>query len=166
MTVRRLLHLMAVPVLAVALALTVAAPVGAAPRTAAAGAGALTTPVTGVVNGVAQTGTLTITKFTHQGRQIFANGALNLGDATTPVQVPLVRQDPACPILNLVLGPLDLNLLGLVVHLNQVVLNITAQSGPGNLLGNLLCAVAGLLNGTAPATGLLTSLLNQILAGL
>jgi DNA-directed RNA polymerase specialized sigma24 family protein len=26
-------------------------------------------------------------------------------------------------------------------------LYITAQSGPGNLLGNLLCAVAGLLNG-------------------
>ncbi len=49
------------------------------------------------------------------------------------------RGRPFVPILNLALGPLDLNLLGLVVHLNQVVLNITAEGGPGNLLGNL-CA--------------------------
>jgi hypothetical protein len=74
----------------------------------------------------------------------------------------------ACNILHLVLGPLDLNLLGLVVHLNQVVLDITAVPGAGNLLGNLLCAVAGLLDGT-PIGGLLgqlAGLLNQILAAL
>src|SRR5215203_2301492 len=53
----------------------------------------------------------------------------------------------ACDILNLVLGPLDLNLLGLEVHLKQVVLDIVAVAGAGNLLGNLLCAVAGLLDG-------------------
>jgi hypothetical protein len=52
-----------------------------------------------------------------------------------------------CPILHLELGPLDLNLLGLRVQLNQVVLDITAIPGPGNLLGNLLCAIAGLLDG-------------------
>jgi hypothetical protein len=72
----------------------------------------------------------------------------------------------ACNVLNLVLGPLHLNLLGLVVDLNQVILNITAQPGPGNLLGNLLCAVAGLLDGT-PLSGLLgqiSTLLNSILA--
>jgi hypothetical protein len=71
----------------------------------------------------------------------------------------------ACDILNLVLGPLDLNVLGLEVHLNQVVLDIIATPGPGQLLGNLLCAVAGLLDG-GPLAGLLgqlVSLLNQIL---
>jgi hypothetical protein len=46
-----------------------------------------------------------------------------------------------------VLGPLNLDLLGLVVTLNQVNLVINAVPGAGNLLGNLLCAVAGLLNG-------------------
>ena len=51
-------------------------------------------------------------------------------------------------MLNLVLGPLDLNLLGLKVHLNRVVLNSVAASGAGALLGNLICAVAGLLDGT------------------
>jgi hypothetical protein len=68
----------------------------------------------------------------------------------------------------LTLGPLDLNLLGLMVHLNQVVLNITAQPGPGNLLGNLLCSVANLLNGGNLSNLLtqLTGLLNQILGAL
>jgi len=74
----------------------------------------------------------------------------------------------ACDILHLVLGPLDLDLLGLVVHLDKVVLDITAVPGAGNLLGNLLCAVAGLLDG-GPLAGLLAqlnSLLNQILDAL
>jgi len=61
---------------------------------------------------------------------------------TTPPPEPDV-----CPILHLELGRLDLNLLGLRVQLNQVVLDVTALPGPGNLLGNLLCAVAGLLDG-------------------
>jgi hypothetical protein len=70
-----------------------------------------------------------------------------------------------CQVLNLVLGPLNLNLLGLVVTLNQVTLNITAVPGAGNLLGNLLCAVVNLLNGTGGLTSL-SALLNQILAAL
>ena len=74
----------------------------------------------------------------------------------------------ACDILNLVLGPLDLNVLGLEVHLQRVVLDIVAVAGAGQLLGNLLCAVAGLLDG-GPLAGLLgqlSTLLNQILAAL
>lgn len=62
--------------------------------------------------------------------------------ATMPAQIV----SSTCEILDLTLGPLDLDLLGLQVHLNRVHLNITAAAGPGNLLGNLLCAVAGLLN--------------------
>jgi hypothetical protein len=81
--------------------------------------------------------------------------------------------DSSCQILSLTLGPLHLNVLGLVVDLNQVNLNITAQQGSGNLLGNLLCSVAHLLDNTGGGTGglsgllqQLTSLLNQILAQL
>jgi hypothetical protein len=72
----------------------------------------------------------------------------------------------SCSVLHLVLGPLNLNLLGLAVHLNRVVLDITAIPGAGNLLGNLLCAVVNLLNNTSPTLAdlyKLSSLLSQII---
>lgn len=78
-------------------------------------------------------------------------------------------QAQTCNILHLVLGPLNLNLLGLKVHLNRVVLNITAQSGSGNLLGNLLCAVAHLLDNTSPSllnVLQLSSLLNRVISNI
>jgi len=74
----------------------------------------------------------------------------------------------ACDILHLVLGPLDLDLLGLQVHLDKIVLDIVAATGAGNLLGNLLCTITGLLDG-GPLAGLLgqlNDLLGQILAAL
>jgi len=70
----------------------------------------------------------------------------------------------ACDILNLVLGPLHLDLLGLVIDLNRVVLNITAQPGAGNLLGNLLCAITGLLDAGPPFGQQIVNLLNQLIA--
>lgn len=77
----------------------------------------------------------------------------------------------SCPVLNLDLGPLSLDLLGLVVNLNQVVLDIVAQSGAGKLVGNLVCAVANLLNGggllgLGGLLGQVVLLLNQILGTL
>jgi len=74
-----------------------------------------------------------------------------------------------CDILHLDLGPLDLNLLGLQIDLSQIVLDIVAQPGAGNLLGNLLCAVAGLLDPGSPLDNLLDNLLealNGLLTGL
>ncbi len=55
------------------------------------------------------------------------------------------------------------NLLGLQVSLSQIVLDITAVPGPGNLLGNLLCAVAGLLDGSNASGNAITNLLNRLL---
>ncbi len=81
------------------------------------------------------------------------------GATTNAANAPAV----GCNILNLTLGPLNLNLLGLVVQLNQVHLVITAVPGAGNLLGNLLCAVANLLNGGGSLSSL-SALLTSILA--
>ncbi|HET7704651.1 MAG TPA: hypothetical protein VFM36_01055 [Thermoanaerobaculia bacterium] len=67
-----------------------------------------------------------------------------------------------CDVLNLVLGPLHLDLLGLTVDLNQVVLDINAETGSGNLLGNLLCAVVSLLDGAGSLVDI-AQLLNRIL---
>lgn len=124
-------------------------------------------------------GLVKITNFAILGNQLVAQGVLN-GTLTAAngtvtaitdqlVNLPVSSIDPSCQILNLVLGPLDLNVLGLTIHLNQVVLNITAVPGNGNLLGNLLCAVANLLNGGGTLStllGQLQTLLNQILAAL
>jgi hypothetical protein len=91
-----------------------------------------------------------------------ADGSVAGRVINAPVALPVALPDPTCQILHLVLGPLDLNLLGLHVHLNRVVLDITAESGPGNLLGNLLCAVAHLLD-SPPA---LNSVLRDLLSGI
>jgi hypothetical protein len=67
----------------------------------------------------------------------------------------------ACDILSLVLGPLHLDVLGLVIDLNQVVLDITATTGSGDLLGNLLCAITGLLDAGSLGQQVV-NLLNQL----
>lgn len=175
LSARRVAALALCPITAGAVAMAATTPADAAPSTAASSVSStvqgLTTAVSGTVNGVAQTGTLTINRFVNSAGQILAVGNLNLGGQNLgTVQVPVNVTDPAgsCQILHLDLGPLDLNLLGLKVHLNEVVLDITAQQGSGNLLGNLLCAVAHLLDNTGGAGALngITSLLNQILAAL
>ena len=121
-------------------------------------------------------GVFDITRFAVQNGQLNAIGTLTgtvtdaagtvLGTVNQGLTLPVILgpggSTGSCEILDLVLGPLDLNLLGLVVHLDTVHLNITAQSGPGNLLGNLLCAIAGLLDGGGPLQGL-AALLNNLL---
>jgi hypothetical protein len=67
-----------------------------------------------------------------------------LAKAASTAQLPPIPN--ACQVLNLVLGPINLNLLGLVVRTNQINLRIDAVPGAGNLLGNLLCAITGLLD--------------------
>ncbi len=66
-----------------------------------------------------------------------------------------------CDILFLQLGPIDLDLLGLVVNISQITINVDAIPGAGNLLGNLLCAVAGILDAGGPLSNLL-DLLKQL----
>jgi hypothetical protein len=92
------------------------------------------------------------------------------GTAVKSVRIPVRTVEGApvgaaatCDILNLVLGPLSLDILGLQVDLNRVVLNIVAATGAGNLLGNLLCAVAGLLDGGG-LLAQISQILNSVLA--
>lgn len=120
-------------------------------------------------------GTFDVTQFTHKGNQILASGTLKgtltkadntTGNVNQQVALPVNITSGTCKILNLTLGPLDLNLLGLRVQLNQVNLQITAEQGSGNLLGNLLCAVAKLLDNPGGNVGRLVGLLNDILKAL
>jgi hypothetical protein len=56
-----------------------------------------------------------------------------------------------CSIVDLLLGPLHLNLLGLIVDLNQIHLQITADPNEGPL-GTLLCSITNPPTTTAPTT--------------
>ena len=49
-----------------------------------------------------------------------------------------------------------------MIDLNQVVLNITGLTGAGELLGNLLCALAGLLDPGLGPLGPILNLLSKI----
>lgn len=133
--------------------------------------------VPATLHGVPGTLSGTVPRFSHNPSHVLADLSFtrftsNTGKVTN-FSTPLNRSLPVtnatnkkvCKILNLVLGPLHLNLLGLVVNLNRVHLTITAVRGPGNLLGNLLCAVAHLLDGSAPVTKK-AALLNDVVGTL
>jgi hypothetical protein len=134
-------------------------------------------------NGKKFTGTYAIKRFEKSGGKLVAVGTLTgkLKGRTVKrsnVAIPAAvtgsgdssgaqSAQASCSILHLVLGPLDLNLLGLRVQLNTVRLDITAVPGAGNLLGNLLCALTGILDQNGALTGALNNLasaLNALLA--
>ena len=102
-----------------------------------------------------------------------ANNATTAGSSAHSSQAPLPPLPPgnACSILSLDIGPINLNLLGLVIRTNQIQLRIDAVQAPGNLLGNLLCAITHLLDPRAGGTAVantplaqLAQILNSLLA--
>jgi hypothetical protein len=121
------------------------------------------------------TGTFNLTRFVLRNGQLAAVGTLTgtvtnsagqtVGAIVRNITLSLISINATCDILHLELGPIDLNLLGLVIHVDKIVIDIDAQSGPGNLLGNLLCAIANLLNANGPLSTLV-NLLNQLLGSL
>lgn len=130
----------------------------------------LTIPVTGTGAAGTFTGTFQLKKFVVQDGVLMASGILSgtvttaagvvVGTILKTILIPVTIGQTTCEILHLDLGPLSLDLLGLQIDLSRIVLDITAQTGAGNLLGNLLCAVANLLNDPSG----LAKLLNSILA--
>jgi hypothetical protein len=132
-------------------------------------------------------GTYTIERFVREGNRAFAVGTLkgrlrgrnvrredvrmpaSIGNAQTAGASQIPPTPNACQLLNLVLGPIDLNLLGLRLRTNQIRLLLEAvPSGgpvPGGLLGDLLCAINNLLAPSANTPlAQLTQLLNALLA--
>jgi len=73
-----------------------------------------------------------------------------------------VQPGDACDILSLDLGPIFLDLLGLTVDLSPITLDVNAVPGAGNLLGNLLCAITGLLDNPGNPTNAIANLLDRI----
>jgi len=115
--------------------------------------------------------TLTVTEFAvNSTGQLVASGTVSsptrgqLGTFSNVAASIVPQQEQAeCPILFLRLAPIFLDLLGLVVETTTITLEITAEPGEGALLGNLLCALAGLLDPDA-APAAMVPVLNRILA--
>jgi hypothetical protein len=141
--------------------------VGTAP-TAAEGEAAATPEVTGTFaiqrfartteDSVAAVGTLTLNltdPATKAARTIITQVAMPLaksGDTTVPVGTagqPQSTGATACGTLSMVLGPLELTLLGLSFQLNEVNVDFAVVAGTGERLGNLLCEVTSLIDGSA-----------------
>jgi hypothetical protein len=115
----------------------------------------------------------------NQPYNMVANATMTLNIAGRNVQqavaIPLALTGSpnaagGCDILNLSLGPINLDLLGLIVVLNNcdggpVTVNLTALPN-GGLLGELLCGLAGGLNNGTALTTLLGTLNTQALGTL
>lgn len=102
--------------------------------------------VSGVLNGTATDAQGTVTEITDQA--FTTTAALDQGEA--------------CDILFLDLGPIFLDVLGLQVDLSEITLDVNAVPGAGNLLGNLLCAITGLLDSPGNPTNAIAKLLDRV----
>ena len=134
-------------------------------------------------------GTYTIQRFATKGGKVYAVGKVKgrlkgkrvtkrnvfapvsiarQGAQASQVPPPPIPPSPnACQILRLDVGPIFLDLLGLRVRTLPINALIEGVRGPGNLLGNLLCAITGILDPQAatPATpSVLSQVLNALLA--
>lgn len=90
-----------------------------------------------------------LTAVTHRGGLSHSGKLLGVSAPFTSQQQ--TATGAVCPILNLLLGPLHLDLLGLIVDLNQVHLTLTADPN-GGVLGSLFCSLAGSTTTTTTAT--------------
>jgi hypothetical protein len=71
----------------------------------------------------------------------------------------LAQSTPPCPVLDIALGPITVNLLGAQVALSAVSFSLSGQTGP---LGDLVCAASDLLGNVAGVVNLLNSVLGLV----
>lgn len=131
-----------------------------------------------VVNGV-----FTVQRFVHEGARIIAIGRViattadsegNVQNFVTQTRLPVLpstTRGDVCTTLHIELGPLDVELRGRRLQLDQIATEITAQSvditsatGPDNRLASQLCSIGGLLDARGVSSGVqLSEQLNQLL---
>lgn len=138
------------------------------------GSGTGSLPVTGTLeDGGTFEGTISnLSATTNEAGELVVSGVLTgtatdaAGNVTEITQefttTATAQAGEACDILFLDLGPIFLDLLGLQVDLSQITLDVNAVPGAGNLLGNLLCAITGLLDNPGNTTNAIANLLNQV----
>ena len=68
------------------------------------------------------------------------NGAIGTMSSTAPNAPQAPTQVVECNVLHLILGPVHLDLLGLIADLNKIIVDIKAV--PGTLLGDIFCLLS------------------------
>jgi hypothetical protein len=128
-------------------------------------------PVDGIVDG-----SLTVTEFRAPGGALQLAGTLAgtcTADEVTgstfsqeiaiPVVTVVTRAPGSCRTLRVLVGPMDVDRPEFAVHTAELVIAVTATTGQGNLLGNLLGAIGNSLSSDAPASHV-AELLNHVVA--
>jgi hypothetical protein len=128
-------------------------------NTATAFAGVVEWPVS------VKTGGVVVTSNNHTG-----GGGIARVVAPAGSQPGIVQVQTGCQVVDITLGPVDVNLLGITVSLSPVALSLAGGEGP---LGALLCSVvklvgnvAGLVDVLNGILGLLTGLLGGLTGGI
>ena len=87
-----------------------------------------------------------------------------LSGITTPVAVTVDPPAPAASnaLITLQLQPLDINLLGLQIQTSPITVTVSAESGSGELLGNVLTIASNLVNLPAVSNSLNNVLANVV----
>lgn len=100
-----------------------------------------------------------------RGQSPAASGIRQIADSRVgePAAGFVLAQAQTCPVLDVALGAANVNLLGVNVALAPVGLTLNGESGTP--LGDLVCAVSGLLGNVAGIVNLLNSILG-LLTGL
>jgi len=117
-------------------------------------------------------GTMRLLRFDVQNGAIVAIGTLKgaladskgnpLGRVDQEVVLPVNGVTSTCDVLRFELGPADVEILGVQVHLRKDVLGIEPRDGPSQTLGDLLCSSANLLD-SHPLPDAIATALNEVL---
>jgi hypothetical protein len=152
----------------------------------------LEVPISGaVVGGGTFAGTLSLQEFEARDGQAFALGMIRgtvtsaagaplgtavVGQVALPVQVGpgaaarepaagVIIQQQTCQVLNLELGSLTFDVLGVQVTTLPIGINLTADATGTNVLGHLICTILETVNNVLGLVDLLNALLG-LLTGL
>jgi hypothetical protein len=154
----------------------------------------LQVPISGTVSGGGKlAGTLSIQKFSEVNGQLVAIGMISgsitdsagapvgtalVGPLSLPVQLgprsaaavssaaPVAPQAQTCQVLNISIGAVSFNVLGLQVTTQPISLDLSAVSGGTNVLGQLICTILQTAGSVVNLLNTLLGLLGGLTGGL
>jgi hypothetical protein len=130
--------------------------------------GEIAAGVNGVAAGSEFSGTFTLQRFVSDSGRLLALGVLTdiPGVSATsrstlrPVRIPVTAVSRSCEMLRVDLGPIDLNLEGATLHVNEFAVQVSDTTN--GLLAQSLCSVANAPDDAASLIAQLNELLDLV----